>query len=145
MSSRYSEASTEPTGTSPGESCDSMRAISVASDAQWRALCELLGDPEWARDSGLATRAGRREKHDAIDERLRAWSRGYERGELAARLHLARTVCRRAERRMVRLARAEPVNESAIVYMNRLSDLLFACARAANANAGSPDVPWEKG
>ena len=65
--------------------------------------------------------------------------------EVAARLHLARTVCRRAERRMVTLARREPVNESAIVYVNRLSDLLFACARRANADAGIPDVPWKKG
>jgi len=62
--------------------------------------------------------------------------------ELAARLHLARTVCRRAERSLVHLAAQQPVNPSALVYLNRLSDLLFAWARLANHLAGVPDVPW---
>jgi cob(I)alamin adenosyltransferase len=62
--------------------------------------------------------------------------------ELAARLHLARTVCRRAERAMVHLSRTEAVNPQAIIYMNRISDLLFAMARRANKEAGAPDVPW---
>jgi cob(I)alamin adenosyltransferase len=63
--------------------------------------------------------------------------------ELAARLHAARTVCRRAERRIVVLARIGPLNRQAIAYVNRLSDLLFAMARRANADAGVPDVPWK--
>ena len=62
--------------------------------------------------------------------------------ELSARLHLARTVCRRAERRCVTLAGSGPVSPTLGVYMNRLSDLLFALARLANAEAG--DVAWEK-
>jgi cob(I)alamin adenosyltransferase len=62
--------------------------------------------------------------------------------ELAARLHLARTVCRRAERLMVHLSHAEPVNPQAIIYVNRVSDLLFAMARRVNKEAGVPDVPW---
>jgi len=62
--------------------------------------------------------------------------------ELAARLHCARTLCRRAERTIVALAAAEPVNPSAIVYVNRVSDLLFALARRANREAGVADVPW---
>jgi cob(I)alamin adenosyltransferase len=62
--------------------------------------------------------------------------------ELAARLHVARTVCRRAERLMIRLAHAEPVSVGAITWVNRLSDLLFAMARRANLDAGVPDVPW---
>jgi cob(I)alamin adenosyltransferase len=62
--------------------------------------------------------------------------------ELAARLHLARTICRRAERLMVRLAHTEPVSEGAIHWVNRLSDLLFAMARQANHVAGVADVPW---
>jgi cob(I)alamin adenosyltransferase len=62
--------------------------------------------------------------------------------ELAARLHVARTVCRRAERLMIRLDHAEPVSVGAITWVNRLSDLLFAMARRANLDAGLPDVPW---
>ena len=57
-------------------------------------------------------------------------------------LHLARTVCRRAERRAVALAADEPVPAGAIVYLNRLSDMLFTAARAANAAEGIPDTPW---
>lgn len=62
--------------------------------------------------------------------------------ELAARLHLARTVCRRAERTMIALNHSEPVSRGAIVYVNRVSDLLFAMARRANREAGVDDVPW---
>lgn len=60
----------------------------------------------------------------------------------AAALHTCRTVCRRAERRVVALAAREPVAPSIIVYLNRLSDLLFVAARRANAVAGVQDVPW---
>jgi cob(I)alamin adenosyltransferase len=62
--------------------------------------------------------------------------------ELAARLHLARTVCRRAERLMVSLAQLEPVGAGPLRYVNRMSDLLFAMARRANHDAGVGDVPW---
>jgi cob(I)alamin adenosyltransferase len=62
----------------------------------------------------------------------------------AAWCHLARTVCRRAERAVVTLARAEPVNPQVIVYLNRLSDLLFVLARACNRN-GQDDVLWIPG
>jgi cob(I)alamin adenosyltransferase len=62
--------------------------------------------------------------------------------ELAARLHVARTVCRRAERRVVQLAAAGPVTPAVLIYLNRLSDLLFVCARWANRHAGRPDVEW---
>lgn len=62
--------------------------------------------------------------------------------DLAARLHLARVVCRRAERRVVTLDRLELLNELVVIYLNRLSDLLFVLARRANHNADSPDVFW---
>jgi len=62
---------------------------------------------------------------------------------LAATLHLARTVCRRAERAVVALSHAEPAPPNAIVYLNRLSDLLFVLARLANAEAGVGDVIWK--
>ncbi len=60
----------------------------------------------------------------------------------AAHLHLARTVCRRAERWTVSLAREELVRPQVLIYLNRLSDCLFVLARAANARAGIADVPW---
>lgn len=62
----------------------------------------------------------------------------------AAHLHLARTVSRRAERLMSELAAAEPVNEAALRYINRLSDHLFVLARHLNAN-GAADVLWIPG
>jgi cob(I)alamin adenosyltransferase len=64
----------------------------------------------------------------------------------AAHLHLARTVCRRAERRVVTLAResSEPIAVEIVVYLNRLSDLLFVLARAVNRQAALGDVPWQK-
>jgi cob(I)alamin adenosyltransferase len=64
--------------------------------------------------------------------------------ELAARLHAARTVCRRAERRVVVLARIGPLDPQVIVFVNRLGDLLFAMARRANADAGVPDEIWRE-
>jgi len=63
----------------------------------------------------------------------------------AAALHLARTVCRRAERAVVHLATLEPVEEGVVVYLNRLSDLLFTFARLENYRAGKGDTEWRKG
>jgi len=60
----------------------------------------------------------------------------------AASLHLARTVCRRAERSVVRLSHEAEVPELFIVYLNRLSDLLFTLARLANHRDGAGDVTW---
>jgi len=62
----------------------------------------------------------------------------------AARLHMARAFVRRAERRATALAAAEEVNEEAVKYLNRLSDLLFQLARHANAD-GADDVLWVPG
>jgi cob(I)alamin adenosyltransferase len=61
--------------------------------------------------------------------------------EVAARIHLARAVCRRAER----AALGADVNPLAIVYLNRLSDLLFILARAVNAGAGRDEPLWKPG
>ncbi|MDR1162285.1 MAG: cob(I)yrinic acid a,c-diamide adenosyltransferase [Candidatus Accumulibacter sp.] len=60
----------------------------------------------------------------------------------AAIAHLARSVCRRVERRVVRLANVEPVSENIRKYFNRLSDLLFVLGRALNKVGGRGDVPW---
>ena len=63
----------------------------------------------------------------------------------AALAHLSRTVCRRAERAMVRLHAAEPVSDAARRYINRLSDLLFILGRVLNRAGGRGDVLWQKG
>ena len=58
-----------------------------------------------------------------------------------AAFHVARTVCRRAERAIVSLGE-NAVDDEILVYVNRLSDLLFVLARAANARAGAPELEW---
>ncbi|MSR44224.1 MAG: cob(I)yrinic acid a,c-diamide adenosyltransferase [Phycisphaerales bacterium] len=63
---------------------------------------------------------------------------------LAAHLHVARVVCRRAERLLVSLGENESVGPEAIHFLNRLSDLFFAMARRANGAHGVADVPWQK-
>jgi cob(I)alamin adenosyltransferase len=86
-----------------------------------------------------------------LDELLEAWNAGLAPlkefilpggSRAAAAAHLARTVCRRAERSLVALGRAEPVSTSARQYLNRLSDLLFVAGRALNRHAGRTDVQW---
>jgi cob(I)alamin adenosyltransferase len=88
---------------------------------------------------------------EALEKRLEAWNAelaplkefilpGGSRAAAAA--HLARTVCRRAERTVVALARHEPVGEHARRYLNRLSDLLFVAGRTLNRAAGRGDVQW---
>ena len=64
---------------------------------------------------------------------------------LAAQLHLARCVCRRAERAVIAAAGREAIDPDVIVYLNRLSDLLFTLARAANHRAGQYETPWHPG
>lgn len=67
-------------------------------------------------------------------------------GTRAASLaHLARTVCRRAERALVSLSRTEPVGTAARKYLNRLSDLLFVLGRVLNRAGGGSDVLWQRG
>jgi cob(I)alamin adenosyltransferase len=65
--------------------------------------------------------------------------------QAAAAFHLARTVCRRAERVSVALNVQEPLGGFALRYLNRLSDLLFVMARVENCRAGVPDVTWSSG
>src|SRR5256714_10829454 len=65
--------------------------------------------------------------------------------EIAARLQVARAVCRRAERETLRAAQQVEINPLALVYLNRLSDLLFILARAANAVAGAAEPLWRPG
>ena len=62
--------------------------------------------------------------------------------QAAAVCHVARTICRRAERRLCSLAKDEPVNEQALKYVNRLSDLLFVVARILNRRSGTDEPLW---
>ncbi len=65
-------------------------------------------------------------------------------GDLAAaQLHVARTVCRRAERVVLALSRVEDVPADIVTYLNRLSDLLFVASRAQNQATGTPEVLWD--
>jgi cob(I)alamin adenosyltransferase len=91
------------------------------------------------------------EKIDALEKDLEAWNAvlaplkefilpGGTRAAAAA--HLARAVCRRAERSVVALGRAEKVSPLARQYLNRLSDLLFVAGRTLNREAGRGDVQW---
>ena len=81
---------------------------------------------------------------DALDDELIALAAFILPGgsPLAATFHLARSVCRRAERHVVSLAHDADIEPVVIKYLNRLSDLLFMLARAANARQGVPDVEW---
>jgi cob(I)alamin adenosyltransferase len=66
-------------------------------------------------------------------------------GKVGAYLHQCRTVCRRAEREILRLSREEEVGEGTIKYVNRLSDLFFVLARWAGKQAGEKESLWERG
>ena len=88
---------------------------------------------------------------EALEETLEAWNAGLEPlkefilpggTRAAAAAHLARTVCRRAERSVVALGREDKVGDAARRYLNRLSDLLFVAGRVLNRDAGQDDVQW---
>ncbi|HWP82346.1 MAG TPA: cob(I)yrinic acid a,c-diamide adenosyltransferase [Bacteroidota bacterium] len=81
---------------------------------------------------------------DRLDERLPKLSTFILPGGIpaGAQLHIARAVCRRAERAVVRLSKKEEVNDSARIYLNRLSDLLFVLARTVNRAAEVTEDAW---
>lgn len=140
-------------------------ALLETADPVTRDRLEVLQNDLFAVGAALATpppREGRRKPQvpDLPEQRIhdmegwidQAWDQlpplkafilpGGSRG--AAALHVARTVCRRAERSLVRLSEAEPVDALTIRYLNRLSDLLFALARLENLRAEVTDVEWSK-
>lgn len=93
----------------------------------------------------------REEQVKHLEEALEAWNADLPAlkefilpggSRAAAAAHLARTICRRAERSVVALGRAERVSEHARRYLNRLSDLLFVVGRVLNRHAGRGDVQW---
>jgi cob(I)alamin adenosyltransferase len=88
---------------------------------------------------------------EALEESLETWNAGLEPlkefilpggTRAAAAAHLARTVCRRAERSVVALGRKDKVSDAVRRYLNRLSDLLFVAGRLLNRHAGQNDVQW---
>ncbi len=149
----------EPEGASPGSPQAQTETPGVLS---WLALqleriqgsllvvgAELATDPAVASDSRLPRVRSEDVESlerliDEIEQALLPLNRFILPGgtRLAAILHIARTVARRAERRVVSLAAREPVRPELLAYLNRLSDLLFVMARRANAASGVADVPW---
>lgn len=114
------------------------------------AVGARLADPS-SRIAGRVTKAavtaGQIERLEVTIDRLEAELPPLRRFILpggtsaGALLHLARTICRRAERRVVGLG-ADAVEASVVIYLNRLSDLLFVMARAVNHRAGVPETEW---
>ena len=114
------------------------------------ALGARLADPS-AKIAPRVTKVGLTDAHverleqtiDRLETELPPLQRFILPGGTAAgaTLHLARTVCRRAERRVVALGPGQ-VDRLVLVYLNRLSDLLFVMARAVNHRSGSPEVEW---
>jgi cob(I)alamin adenosyltransferase len=89
--------------------------------------------------------AARLERHiDAVDSTLAPLTRFIIPGgsRTAAAMHFARTICRRAERHAARLAREESIGPDILIYLNRLSDLLFVLARRINALSHIDETPW---
>jgi cob(I)alamin adenosyltransferase len=137
------------------------RAALPATHADMQSDLEYLQNALFDLGADLATRAGGayEEKLSRIDgqdvERLEALMDRYQEEApqftgfihpaghtAAAALHLARTIVRRAERRVVELMRHEEVNPEALRYLNRLSDLLFTLARAVNQREGFSEAKW---
>ncbi|MDB5308909.1 MAG: Cob(I)yrinic acid a,c-diamide adenosyltransferase [Gemmataceae bacterium] len=129
--------------------CNLLRAIQNDLFDVGGDLCIPPAEDETAGGSlrVTAAQAGRLEHAiDRLNEDLRPLKSFILPGgtPAAAWLHLARTVCRRAERAVVTLAKTDPVNPQVVIYLNRLSDFLFVLARVANDN-GKADVLWVPG
>jgi len=114
-------------------------------------LGSILAHPgqsaEWAAKDAAAQDFGTAELErliDAMDRNLPTLKTFILPGgqEGAAALHVARSVCRRVERKAVAMAAVTPIPAGAVIFINRLSDFLFTAARAANVATGVPDIPW---
>jgi cob(I)alamin adenosyltransferase len=113
----------------------------LASETTKRAKAGHMFSNEAEKIAGLERLI---DEYDAKVPKLRTFilPSGSRAGAL---LHLSRTVCRRAEREVVRLSRKENVNPHVLTYLNRLSDLLFVLARYTNKSARKPETAWKKG
>jgi len=123
------------------------RVLLSAQEACFRVGAHLASAP--GKDPGVALPgdaevSALEREIDALEARLPALKTFLLPGgtEAASRLHVARTVCRRAEREVVGLHAQTPVAPAALRWLNRLSDLLFVQARFANHAGGAADVPW---
>lgn len=123
----------------------------AVQESLYTVNCELMA-PE---RTGAAARLPRLAKDDVthletviddIDQRMPELKSFIHPGgtTAAAALHVARAACRRAERRVTTLRRAEPVSDETAAYLNRLADLLFVLARYVNHQAGVPDARWDR-
>lgn len=133
-------------------------AVSESTDDETNASLRTIQSELFVLGAELATPSGTTSQSELGDDRIAALERLIDSADgacapltqfilpggcpAAAQLHLARTVCRRAERAVIALAAIEPVRDAIVIYLNRLSDLLFAMARLANQRAGYPDIPW---
>jgi len=130
---------------------EDLRSALRSVQEQLLGLGADLASADPGRSGGDA--AGPRSEHvvdlenhiDALERELEPLKRFILPGgtRAAAAFHVARTVCRRAERRLVALHRETPVSDVALSYVNRLSDLLFVMARVENRRAGQPDIEWQ--
>ncbi len=130
-------------------------------DAELDGILSRVQDELFVLGADLATPESTKERIERVDEgyitRLEQEIDRFE-GELeplrqfilpggtvaAAHLHIARTVCRRAEREATNITLQGPINNLALAYLNRLSDWFFTLARVANKRAGVVDIPWRK-
>lgn len=134
----------------------------AAGDAELTGLVASAQDRLFTVGGELATPAGARARTalppldaawvDDLEHAMDRWDGELEPlrhfvlpggSPLACALHVARTACRRAERRAVALSHHEPVDPLVLAYLNRLSDFLFVAARVANHRAGVAEIRWE--
>jgi cob(I)alamin adenosyltransferase len=129
-----------------------LRAMAQEIQARLFDLGGTLATPDPERRRKNAVPLVEAADVDALEQRIDAFESELEPlrrfilpggSPAAAAWHQARTVCRRAERRVVALHRHEPVSVDELRYLNRLSDLLFVMARIENRRAGIADVEWE--
>jgi cob(I)alamin adenosyltransferase len=160
---RVSKANTRVEAYGAVDELNAVVGMALAQELEpvMEALLREMQADLFAIGAHLATPGGRAESHlpPLPSARIAEWEEWIDRAEdrlaplrafilpggtrAAAALHLARTVCRRAERRVVALMESDSVDAIILVYLNRLSDLLFVAARVENARAGVDDMRWE--
>jgi cob(I)alamin adenosyltransferase len=135
-------------------------ALSQEPSSEGREILEEIQNQLFILGADLATLESKKVKIDRIGtgeiEKLEAWIDRLDDqlpaltsfilpggSKAGAALHQARTVCRRAERKTVSLKQNDPISDECVIYLNRLSDLLFVMARFENMKADVPETPWK--